>query len=66
MKTGFTLLTSLLISTQAMQAHPTGHDHGLVEMISHLFTQAGHSLWLAIAVGIAAGAYCLRLAFATK
>jgi hypothetical protein len=66
MKTGFTLLTSFLIFTQAMQAHPTGHDHGLVETISHLFTQAGHSLWLAIAAGIAAAAYCLRLAFATK
>ena len=66
MKTGLTLLTSLLIFTQAMQAHPTGHGHGLVETISHLFTQAGHSLWLAIAVGIAAGAYYLRLAFATK
>ena len=66
MKTGFTLLTSLLIFTQAMQAHPTGHDHGLVETISHLFTQAGHSIWLAMAAGIAAAAYCLRLAFATK
>jgi hypothetical protein len=66
MKTEFTLLTSLLISTQAMQAHPTGHDHGFVEAISHLFTQAGHSHWLAIAAGIATAAYCLRLAFATK
>jgi hypothetical protein len=67
MKTGFILFTSLLIFTQAMQAHPTGHDHGLVETISHLFMQADHSLWLAMAVGIAAAAaYCLRLAFATK
>ena len=66
MKTRFTLLTSLLIFTQVMQAHPTGHDHGFVETISHLFTQAGHLLWLAIAAGIAAAIYCLRLAFASK
>jgi hypothetical protein len=66
MKTGFTLLTSLLISTQAMQAHPIGHDLGFLETISHLFTQAGHLHWLVIAAGIAATAYCLRLAFATK
>jgi hypothetical protein len=67
MKTGFTLFTSLLIFTQAMQAHPTGHDYGLVETISHLFMQADHSLWLAMAAGIAAAAaYCLRLAFAIK
>ena len=66
MKTGFTLLTSLLISTQAMQAHPIGHDLGFLETISHLFTQAGHLLWLAMAAVIAAASYCLRLAFATK
>jgi hypothetical protein len=66
MKTGFTLFTSLLIFTQAMQAHPASHAHGLVETISHLFTQAGHSLWLVIAAGIAAAAYCLRAVFATK
>ena len=66
MKTGFTLFTSLLIFTQAMQAHPTGHNYGLVETISHLFMQAEHSLWLAMAASIAAAAYCLRLAFATK
>ena len=66
MKTGFTLLTSLLISTQAMQAHPIGHDLGFLETISHLFTQAGHLHWLAIVAGIATAAYCLRLAFATK
>ena len=67
MKAGFTLFTSLLIFTQAMQAHPTGHDYALVETISHLFMQADHSLWLAMAAGIAAAAaYCLRLVFATK
>jgi hypothetical protein len=66
MKTEFTLLISLLLFTQAMQAHPTGHDHGFVEAISHLFTQASHSHWLAIAAVIATAAYCLRLAFATK
>ncbi|MAV84291.1 MAG: hypothetical protein DBX01_00185 [Puniceicoccaceae bacterium] len=66
MKTKFTLLTSLLIFTQVMQAHSTGHDHGFVETISHLFTQAGHSLWLAMAAVIVAAAYCLRLAFVTK
>ena len=66
MKTGFTLLTSLLISTQAMQAHPIGHDLGFLETISHLFMQADHSHWLVIAAVIAAAAYCLRLAFATK
>ena len=66
MKTEFTLLTSLLIFTQAMQAHPIGHDLGFVEMISHLITQAGHTHWLVIAAGIVVAAYCLRLAFATK
>ena len=66
MKTKFTLLTSLLIFTQVMQAHPTGHDHELLETISHVFTQAGHSHWLAIVAGITTAAYCLRLAFATK
>ena len=66
MKKEFTLLTSLLLFTQAMQAHPTGHYHGFVEAISHLFTQASHSHWLAIAAVIATAAYCLRLAFATK
>tara|TARA_B100000989_G_scaffold294550_1_gene273871 strand:- start:634 stop:834 length:201 start_codon:yes stop_codon:yes gene_type:complete len=66
MKTEFTLLTSLLIFTQAMQAHPAGHDHGFAEAISHLFTQASHSHWLAIAAVIAAAAYSLRQAFATK
>ena len=66
MKKGFTLLTPLLISPQAMQAHPIGHDLGFLETISHLFTKAGHSHWLVIAAGIAVIAYCLRLAFATK
>ena len=66
MKMKFPLLTSLLIFNQAMQAHPTGHDHGFVEEISHLFTQADHSHWLAIAAGIATVAYFSRLAFATK
>ena len=66
MKTGFTLLTTLLISIQAMQAHPIGHDIGFLETISHLFAQAGHSYWLVIAAGVAAAAYCLRLAFATN
>gem|GEM_PF-1545214 len=66
MKTKLTLLTSPLIFTQVMQAHPTGHDHGFVETISHLFTQAGHSLWLALAALIVAAAYCSRQAFASK
>ncbi|MCH2073257.1 MAG: hypothetical protein MK130_00120 [Puniceicoccaceae bacterium] len=66
MKTEFTLLTSLLIFTHVMQAHPTGHDHGFLETIYHIFTQAGHSHWLAIVAGIATGGYCLRIAFATK
>ena len=66
MKTEFTLLASLLIFTQAMQAPPTGHDHGFMEAISHLFMHASHSNWLAIAAGIATAVYCLRLAFATK
>ena len=66
MKTGLTLLTPLLISTQAMQAHPIGHDLGFLETIRHLFTQAGHSHLLIIAAGVAAVVYYLRLAFATK
>ena len=66
MKTKFILLTSLLIFTQVMQAHPTGHDHELLETISHVFTQVGHSHWLAIVAAITTAAYCLRLAFATK
>lgn len=66
MKTGLTLLTSLLILTQAVQAHPTGHEGGFVETVSHFFTQADHLLWLAVAAGIAATAYCLSLAFAKK
>ncbi|MEC8208856.1 MAG: hypothetical protein VXY17_00555 [Verrucomicrobiota bacterium] len=62
MKTKLTLLTSLLILTQVMQAHPTGHDKGFLETTSHLFTQFAHSHWLAIVAGIATVAYCLRLA----
>ena len=63
---GFKLLTTLLILTQAMQAHPIGYDLSFLETISHLFAQAGHSHWLVIVAGVAAAAYCLRLAFATK
>ena len=66
MKTGFTLLTTLLISTQAMQAHPIGHDLGFLETIHHLLTQTSHAHWVTIAGGIAIAAYCLRLVFATK
>ena len=65
MKTGLKLLTTLLISTQAMQAHPIGHDLGFLETISHLFAQASHSHWLLIAAGVAAAVYCLRLVLVT-
>ena len=61
MKMVFKLLISLIIFTQGMQAHPTGHYHGFVEEISHLLTQAGQSHWLAIAAGIVTAAYFLRL-----
>ena len=63
---GITLLTPLIFSTQAMQAHTISHDFGFLETIRHLLAHAGHSHLLVIAVGIAAVAYCLRPAFASK
>ena len=63
---GITLPTLLIFSTKAMQAHPIGQDLGFMETIRHLFAQADHSHLLVIAAGVAAVAYCLRLALATK
>ena len=66
MKYALLVLFSSWTLTLTTQAHPTGHETSFLETTQHLLTQPDHLIWSALALGMAASVYCLRLAFAKK
>lgn len=66
MKTATSFLAPLLLLAQAAQAHPTGHDGGFFENVSHFLTQPDHLVGIAVALCAIAAICFYRIKAAKK